>query len=93
MSNTIEDERSRIPNLMKIGAITTDMTMDYDTHILDPVVNSDTFCRFVLSNKGFLNSFSRIQLSVSEHADPTINIASSLPAGVGIYSLILSQST
>jgi hypothetical protein len=88
MSQSIEDERSRIPNLMKIGAITTDMTMDYDTHILDPVVNSDTFCRFVLSNKGFLNSFSRIQLSVSEHSDATINIGSSLPAGVGIYSLI-----
>ena len=88
MSNSIEDERSKIPNLMKIGAITTDMTMDYDTHILDPVVNSDTFCRFVLSNKGFLNSFSRIQLSVSEHSDATINSVSSLPAGVGIYSLI-----
>ena len=44
---SIEDERSRIPNLMKIGAITTDMTMDYDTFILDPVVNGDNFSRFV----------------------------------------------
>ena len=46
---SIEDERSRIPNLMKIGAITTDMTMDYDTFILDPVVNGDTFSRFVFN--------------------------------------------
>ena len=64
MSNAIEDERSKIPNLMKIGAITTDMQMDYDTYILDPVVHTDNFCRFVLNNRGFLNSFSRIQLSV-----------------------------
>ena len=83
-----EDERSKIPNLMKIGAISTDMTMDYDTHILDPVVNSDTFCRFVLNNRGFLNSFSRIQLSVLTNSDATISVGSSLPAGVGIYSLI-----
>ena len=88
MSNAIEDERSKIPNLMKIGAITTDMQMDYDTYILDPVVHNDNFCRFVLNNRGFLNSFSRIQLSVSENSDATINTVSSLPAGVGIYSLI-----
>jgi hypothetical protein len=88
MSNTIEDERSRIPNLMKIGSITTDMQMDYDTFILDPVVNTDTFCRFVLNNRGFLNSFSRIQFSVKANSDATISDGSSLPAGVGIYSLI-----
>ena len=88
MSNPIEDERSRIPNLMKIGAITTDMQMDYDTFILDPVVNGDTFCRFVLNNRGFLNSFSRIQLAVKANGSSTIADGSSLPAGVGIYSLI-----
>ena len=85
---SIEDERSRIPNLMKIGAITTDMTMDYDTFILDPVVNGDTFSRFVLNNRGFLNSFSRIQLSVKTNSDPATAGTSSLPANVGIYSLI-----
>jgi hypothetical protein len=88
MSNAIEDERSKIPNLMKIGAITTDMQMDYDTYILDPVVHNDNFCRFVLNNRGFLNSFSRIQFAVETHTDATINSVSSLPAGVGIYSLI-----
>tara|TARA_R110002126_G_scaffold83847_1_gene204316 strand:+ start:97 stop:1536 length:1440 start_codon:yes stop_codon:yes gene_type:complete len=88
MSNAMEDERSRIPNLMKIGAITTDMQMDYDTFILDPVVNTDTFSRFVLNNRGFLNSFSRIQLSVKKNASDPISDGSSLPAGVGIYSLI-----
>ena len=85
---SIEDERSRIPNLMKIGAITTDMTMDYDTFILDPVVNGDTFSRFVLNNRGFLNSFSRIQFSVKTNGSTTIAGKASLPSNVGIYSLI-----
>ena len=88
MSNAIEDERGKIPNLMKIGSITTDMTMDYDTFILDPVVNTDNFCRLVFNNRGFLNSFSRIQFSVSSNSDATINSVSSLPAGIGIYSLL-----
>ena len=46
-----DDERSRIPNLMKIGAIPLDTAMDYDTMVLDPVVNTQSFCRFVLDNK------------------------------------------
>ena len=89
------DERSKIPNLMNIGSITSDMNMDYDTMVLDPVVNTQTFCRFVLDNRGFLNSFSRIQLAMektSANACGTINDAigqtSSFPAGIGVYSLI-----
>ena len=45
-----DDERSKIPNLMKIGAIPMDTAMDYDTMVLDPVVNNQNFCRFVLDN-------------------------------------------
>ena len=82
------DERGRIPNLMNVGAISTDMSMDYDTFVLDPVVNTDTFCRFVLSNRGFLNSFSRIQLAVNANAGAAIAAASTLPSGIGIYSMI-----
>ena len=37
MSN--DDQRSRIPNLMKIGEIPTDLQVDYDTVPEDPVVN------------------------------------------------------
>lgn len=29
----VEDERSKIPNLMNIGSITSDMNMDYDTTV------------------------------------------------------------
>ena len=84
----VEDERSKIPNLMNIGSITSDMNMDYDTTVLDPVVNNQSFCRFVLDNRGFLNSFSRIQLAMEKNASDAIGSVSSFPAGVGVYSLI-----
>ena len=85
---TMDDDRSKIPNLMKIGAIPLDTEMDYDTAVLDPVVNTETFCRFVLDNRGFLNSFSRIQLSVAKNSLSAVSAAAMLPAGIGIYSLI-----
>ena len=85
----VEDERSKIPNLMNIGSITSDMNMDYDTTVLDPVVNNQSFCRFVLDNRGFLNSFSRIQLAMEKTAlSDAISSTTSFPAGVGVYSLI-----
>ena len=45
------DDRGRIPNLMKIGEIPSDMQMDYDTIPEDPVVNTQSFARFVMSNR------------------------------------------
>ena len=80
----MEDQRSRIPNLMRIGEIPSDIQMDYDTVPEDPVVNNQTFTRFVLSNRGFLDSNSKLVLSVSAAAAPL----STLPVGVGINSLI-----
>ena len=80
------DERGKIPNLMRIGAISTDMSMDYDTFVLDPVVNNQNFTRFVLDNRGFLNSFSRIQVAVASNASAAVD--ASLPAGVGVYGLV-----
>ncbi len=81
-SSTEVDERSRIPDLMKIGQVPVDMAMDVDTSVLDPVVNNQDFCRFVLENKGFLHSFSKITLCVNS------NINATFPAGVGVHSLI-----
>ena len=85
---SIEDERGRIPNLMKLGSIPTDMQMDYDTGVLDPVINTQTFCRFVLDNKGFLNSFSKVVIAVDKNASATINALACLGAGVGVHGLI-----
>ena len=82
MDNQASDERSRIPDLMKVGSVPSDMAMDVDTHVLDPVVQSTEFCRFVLDNKGFLHSFSKITLSCS------VPTTATFPAGVGVHSLI-----
>ncbi len=78
-----QDERSKIPDLMNLGSIPSDLAMDVDTEVLDPVINNQTFCRFVLSNKGFLHSFSKITLGMLTPQDGT-----TLPVGVGVYSLI-----
>jgi len=81
-SSQVSDVKSRIPDLMRIGATPVDMAMDVDTSVLDPVVNTADFCRFVLENKGFLHSFSKITLGVSGNGNATF------PAGVGVHSLI-----
>jgi hypothetical protein len=84
MNNQVSDERGRIPDLIKIGSIPSDLQVEVDTDVLDPVVANDKFCRFVLSNKGFLHSFSKIVLAVnSAGAEQT-----GFPANVGIHSLI-----
>ena len=77
------DDRAKIPNLIRIGAIQSDMNMEIDTDVLDPVVFNNTFCRFVLNNKGFLHSFSKIVLGVNDTASNK-----AFPAGVGIHSCI-----
>lgn len=83
MMNDISEPETAIPNLMKVGEIPINMDVDNDTEVLDPVVSNDNFVRFVLSNKGFLHSGSRIQLSLNDPGQPA-----TFPVGVGIYSLI-----
>ena len=72
-----------IPDLVKIGQIPTNTAIDIETDILDPVVHSDTFCRFQLQNKGILHSNSKIILRLAPNG-----VAGFLPVGVGIHSLI-----
>ena len=67
-SNELQDDRGMIPDLIKIGSIPSDLSVEVDTDVLDPVVISDKFCRFVLNNKGFLHSFSKIVLAVESDA-------------------------
>jgi len=83
MMNDMSEPETAVPNLMKVGEIPVNMDVDNDTEVLDPVVSNDNFVRLVLSNKGFLHSGSRIQLSLNSPGEK-----SSLPVGVGIYSLI-----
>ncbi len=82
MDSQMTDERGRIPDLMKIGALPSDLLQDTDTEVLDPVVNTDDFARFVLSNKGFLHSFSKITLSVDNAGE------GQFPVNIGVHSLV-----
>ena len=74
---------STIPDLVKIGQIPSNTAIDIETDILDPVVHSDTFCRFQLQNKGILHSNSKIVLRLD-----TSSTTGFVPLGVGIHSLI-----
>ena len=49
-----------VPDLMKIGSIPVNTVQEVETAILEPVVRSDTFARFVLPNKGLLHSHYRM---------------------------------
>ncbi len=72
-----------IPDLIKIGSIPSNTAIEVETSLLEPVVFSQDFCRFVFQNKGILNSNSKITIGVD---DPGVN--SFFPLGIGAYSLI-----
>ena len=73
-----------VPNLLKVSPMTTSTATDVETSITDPVVISDTFCRFVLLNKGILHSHSKITLAV-QAPDALQRF---FPPNVGVASLI-----
>ena len=73
-----------VPNLLKVSPMTTSTATDVETSITDPVVISDTFCRFVLLNKGILHSHSKITLAV-QAPDALQRF---FPPNVGVSSLI-----
>ena len=72
-----------VPDLVRIGQIPVNTAIDIETDILDPVVHSDTFCRFQFQNKGILHSNSKIILRLQKNPNEAY-----LPVGVGIHSLI-----
>jgi hypothetical protein len=82
-SASAQSPNAAVPDLVKIGQIPVNTAIDIETDILDPVVHSDTFCRFQFQNKGILHSNSKIVLRLKAGAVPGY-----LPVGVGIHSLI-----
>jgi hypothetical protein len=72
-----------IPDLMKIGTIPVNTVQEVETAILDPVVKSDTFCRFVLDNKGLLHSHSKIEIGLKNATEDSF-----LPLSAGVYGFI-----
>lgn len=86
-SNTpaMMNQASSVPDLVKIGAIPTNTAIEVDSDILDPVVRSDTFCRFQLQNKGILHSHSKISVRLANSA---ADGDAFFPLNVGVHSLI-----
>ena len=77
-----------VPDLLNVGAIPSNYAAEIDTDILEPVVHTDSFVRYQLVNKGFLNPFSRIcfGLSYDKVAQPAMEAY--YPLNVGVHSLI-----
>lgn len=73
-----------VPDLLKVSPMQTSTATDVETSITEPVVISDSFCRFVLLNKGILHSHSKITLAVTA---PDANDRFYAP-NVGVASLI-----
>ena len=88
-------QASQIPDLVKIGAVSTDTAINVQTDILDPVIFSDRECRFVLENKGLLHSNSRITFSSAgdcvQNASKEVTRAF-YPANIGVHSVIQRAS-
>ena len=67
MDNQEDDDTSKIPSLLTLKPEVVDQTMSYDTLVNDPVHFDQRSVRFVLpARQGFLNSNSKITLSVVE---------------------------
>ena len=77
---------TNVPDLMKIGAVPVNTLMDVETDVLEPVVQSDTFCRFRLQNKGILHSNSKLTFALT--AGLSGGNDCQFPYNIGIHSLI-----
>ena len=80
---------SQIPDIIKIGSVPSDTSIDVETSILEPVSFSQSQCHFVLENKGILHSNSRITFALDNASLGDLNDAQAFfPAGVGVHSLL-----
>ena len=90
-----QPQASQIPDLVKIGAVSTDTAINVQTDILDPVIFNDNECRFVLENKGILHSNSRITFSSAGDCVANASLGETrafYPANVGVHSVIQRAS-
>ena len=88
METPSQPQPSQIPDLVRIGSVSTDTAISVTTDILDPVIFSESEARFVLDNKGILHSNSRITFSTDGTVGPSTDSRAFFPAGVGVHSLI-----
>ncbi len=75
-----------IPDSLKTTPMATVDTMNIETNVLDPIVINNSFARFVLENKGILDTGSAITFSVQ--TSTAGDKKAYLPIKTGIHSLI-----
>ena len=74
------------PDILNVKPISHPDSMSISTSILDPVVISDSFCRFNLEKRGLLHSNSKIQLGFKKTGANADTVT--LPASIGCESLV-----
>ncbi len=74
---------ANVPDIVRIGALPTNTQMSVDTDINEPVVKSQSFCRFVLENKGLLHSNSKIVFNMAQ-----TDIETFMPMGISAASVL-----
>ncbi len=84
ISGEVKPTENNIPDLVKIGSIPSNLQMDYDTTVYEPVTKSQNFIRFQIDNKGILHSNSKLTITM----EAGIAEKSFFPLGVGVNSLI-----
>jgi hypothetical protein len=88
METTIQGDvkptQNNVPDLVKIGSIPSNLQIDYDTTVYEPVTKSQSFLRFQIDNKGILHSNSKLTISMEDGIAET----AFFPLGVGVNSLI-----
>lgn len=84
-----EPDVERVPNLMRLGEISSDMAQIVTTDVIEPTVFSQSFCRFTLDRRvGFLHSNSKITLSLVPQGNDAEKTY--YPLNIGVGSLIQS---
>ena len=88
METTIQGDvkptQDNVPDLVKVGSIPSNLQIDYDTTVYEPVTKSQSFLRFQIDNKGILHSNSKLTISMASGIAET----AFFPFGVGVNSLI-----
>jgi hypothetical protein len=80
----VKPTENNVPDLVKIGSIPSNLQIDYDTTVYEPVTKSQSFLRFQIDNKGILHSNSKLTISM----ESGIAENAFFPLGVGVNSLI-----
>lgn len=79
------DDFSDVPELSLPSTLPSNYEMRVESDVLEPVVFSQSFCRFTLQKKGFLSHQSKITFSVAPTND---NPTAYFPLNIGVNSLI-----